>query len=61
MVWMQLWPVHDVKKVDVQHSLAVDTSDTRYQDTRVSADTIADTPIRIRYYSILHHYYGTPP
>ena len=43
------------------HSLAVDTSDTRYQDTRVSADTIADTLIRIRYCSILRHYYRTPP
>jgi len=43
------------------YSLAVDTSDTRYQDTRVSADTIADTPIRIRYCSILRHYHRTPP
>ena len=42
-------------------SLAVDTPDTRYQDTRVSADTIADTPIRIRYCSILHHCHRTPP
>ena len=34
------------------YSIAVDTPDTWYQDTRVSADTIADTPIRIYYNAV---------